>query len=131
MIHFQRLASGYADAVAAMLADEISERDIHIDLPLASGDAFCIGRLFDRAGRDGALPESQSLRPSFRPFGVVEVFGCGHGYAYDPAAANCPRSTFLNRASVPFVLISRRIDAYSVACGVWRLAAAAGPQSPV
>lgn len=30
---------------------------------------------------------------------------------FPPANANCPRSTFLNRASFPLVLISRRIEA--------------------
>jgi hypothetical protein len=90
--------------------------------------------MFDRAGRDGALPESLSLWPSFRPFGrfgVVEVFGCGLGYASDPAAANCPRSTFLNRASAPVVLIYRRIDACSVACGVLPLGMVHNPRFDV
>jgi len=32
--------------------------------------------------------------------------------------ANCPRPIFWNRASAPFVPISRMIAAYSVECGV-------------
>ena len=36
-----------------------------------------------------------------------------------PFATNWPRSDFLNRASFPFVLISRRMALYSVAAGVW------------
>src|SRR5579872_3255204 len=38
--------------------------------------------------------------------------------AVQPLIANRPRSSFLNRASFPFVLISRRIALYSVAAGV-------------
>src|SRR5688500_74130 len=32
--------------------------------------------------------------------------------------AKCPRSVFLNRASFPLALISRRMAEYKVACGV-------------
>src|SRR5579872_7281755 len=38
--------------------------------------------------------------------------------AVQPLIANRPRSSFLNRASFPFVLISRRMALYSVAAGV-------------
>ena len=36
-----------------------------------------------------------------------------------PLRPKCPRSVFVNRDASPLVLISRRIAAYSVACGVF------------
>jgi hypothetical protein len=59
------------------------------------------------------VPASWDL--DFRGFAFMDWEGLAAESAL--RSVNCPRSTFWNRASAPFLSISRRIAAYSVAAG--------------
>jgi hypothetical protein len=77
--------------------------------------------LFGGSGSTMIAAEQNGWPPTSRgpAWGPRGRSGGGNGYA--PAKPNVPRPVFVNRASLPFLPISRLIAAYSVAAGVWPL----------
>ena len=92
--------------------------------------AFCHAESFGPAVNARSSPRSPTSRPPARrdrspPTSRGPAWGprgrSVAGAGYFPANPNVPRPVFRNRASVPFLPISRMIAAYNVAAGVWPL----------